>query len=55
MSSGTLRSRLVVFIGLAAIGVLAPVAYASGKPKHHKVNQRPIVIRSATSPPRGMP
>jgi hypothetical protein len=48
MSSGTLRSRLVVFIGLAAVGVLVPVATASGKPKHHKVNLGPIVIRSTT-------
>ena len=48
MSSGTLRSRLVVFIGLAAVGVLVPVASASGKPKHHKVTLGPVVVRSAT-------
>jgi hypothetical protein len=48
MSSGTLRRRLVVFIGLAAVGVVAPVASASGKPKHHKVTLGPVVVRSAT-------
>ena len=48
MSSGTLRSRLVVLIALAVVAVLAPVASASGKAKHRKVTLGPVVVRSAT-------